>query len=220
MRPPPARERRSERARRIGNWLISTLAWGPLLLWVTWPLADDRFAWHPAVGYGGMAAVGLSWVYVGWAGVNRRRWPAVVALLVALCAPFSVAAGSDERATYAALSIVAGGLVSGVVSGSIVVLAVLVARVRDCGALEDAILLVAPLVVAEMVIGITAGAIIGDSGSPFLGVVAGLAAGLFVSIFCLSWVYGAIGIASSWAARRSEEGHQVGWWGEIEETAQ
>jgi hypothetical protein len=194
----------------MGNWTISTLAWGPLLLWVTWPLVDDRFAWHPAVGYGGIAALGLSWAYVGWAGVNQKRWPAAVALLVALCVSFSVTARSGDRFTFAALSIVAGGLLSGIVSGSIVVLAVLLAHVRDYGALEDAILLVAPLVIAAMMIGITTGAIVRDSGSLFLGAAAGLGAGLFVSIFCLSWVYGVIGIASSWLAKRFEEGQEEG----------
>jgi hypothetical protein len=207
----PTDKRKREQLRRAGGWLISTLAWGPLTVWVAWPRLDSRLAWHPVVGYSGIVALALSWVYVGRLGVNGNRLPTVVAILVAFNGSFAVAAGSSDIGAFAAGSIVGGGLMSGIASALIVILAVLAVQVRDYGSLEDQILLTAPLVVAAMMAGITVGAIARDAGTLLLGLMAGLAAAAIVSVFVLSWVYGAVGIASSWVARRGDSIEPT-WW--------
>jgi hypothetical protein len=202
------------RTKQVGNWLISTLAWGPLLAWVAWPLLDERLSWHAAVGYSGMVALALNWVYHGRLGVNKGRWPMFVGIAVAFSVSFSVAARSTAIGTFAALSVVVGGLASSIVSALIVVLAVCMVRVPDYGTLEDTILLAAPLIVAAKMAGITAGAIAHNWGSLVLGILAGLGAGTILSVFCLGWVYGAVGIAASWAAKNAVTSDQVWWMGE------
>jgi hypothetical protein len=100
------------------------------------------------------------------------------------------------------------------VGGLIVVLAVRLVRVPDYGALEDTLLLAAPLVIAAQMAGIVAGAIAHNWGSLVLGVLVGLGMGVFVSVFCLGWVYGAIGIALTWAAKDAVTSDYMWWVGE------
>jgi hypothetical protein len=189
--------------RQIGNWLISTLAWGPLLLWVTWPRFDARLAWHPLVGYSGIIALLLSWAYSGRFGITHRRWPAIAAVLVTFGISFVVAAQSANVGIFTALSVGVGTLMSSIVCGLIVVVSVRVNQVRNYGALEDAILLVAPMIVAAAIAGVTSGALVTDAVHILVVIVASLFAGAVVAIFVLAWIYAAIGIASSWAAKRS-----------------
>lgn len=197
--------------RQIGNWLISTLAWGPLLLWVIWPRFDARLAWHPLVGYSGVIALALTWIYSGFFGLVHKRWTAFVAVPVAFSASFSVAAHASDIGTFTAVSIAGGGFVSGIVSGLIVVVAVCVSRVQDYGALEDTILMIVPLIEAAMIAGITGGAIVASSGRLFVGLAAGLGASAIVSIFVLSWVYGVVGITAALVERHSTKRDLV-WW--------
>jgi hypothetical protein len=207
-------EHKQARLQRIGRWLVSTLAWGPLLVWVAWPLLDERMAWHPLAGYSGMLALLLNWAYHGRYGVNQHRWPTFVAVGVAFNVSFSVAARAEAVGTFAAVSALAGALVGGLVVGLIVVVAVRLARVRDYGLLEDQVLLAAPLIVGAKMAGITTGAITHGWDSLLLGVLAGLAAGAVVSIFCLAWVYSAVGVAAWWVVRREQRSGAAPyvWW--------
>lgn len=78
-------------------------------------------------------------------------------------------------------------------------------------ALEDTILLTAPGVEGAMIASITIGSIDSDPGTLPIGIAAGLAADLVVSVFVLAWVYGAVGIALSWVVKILDEPHQA-WW--------
>ena len=98
--------------------------------------------------------------------------------------------------------------------GLIVVVAVRVSQVRNYGALEDAILLVAPLTEAAIIAGVTSGALVGDAVHMLIAIAASLLAAAIVSIFVLAWTYAAIGIASSWIAKRSVGLDQV--WREMD----
>ncbi|MBN1584584.1 MAG: hypothetical protein JXA89_28010 [Anaerolineae bacterium] len=198
---------------QIGNWLISTLAWGPLLLWLIWPRFDARLSWHPLVGYSGAIALILNWVYNGIFGLTHRRWPIIVAILVAFNASFAIAARPNDLVTFTAVSVAGGGFVFGIVSGLIVVIATCLNRVQNYGDLEDTILLIAPLVQAAMIAGITSGAMATYPGMPFTGLAAGLAAGAFVSFFVLPWVYGIINTVAAMIVDRSD-GHDPVYWKE------
>jgi hypothetical protein len=192
------------RYERVGHWLISALEWGPLFSWVAWPLLDDDLAWHPLVGYAAMIALILNWVHNGARGVHHKRWPIAVGVLAAFSVSFSVAQRSADVGRFMAVSILAGALIEAVVGALIVVVAVLAARVRDYGRLEDALILSLPLLIAAIIAGITAGTIEAGTGKLLLGLAAGLGAGVILAIFVLAWVYGTIGIAATWVDRVRE----------------
>ena len=193
------------RYERVGHWLISALEWGPLFSWVAWPLFDDELAWHPLVGYAAMIALALNWVHNGLRGVHHKRWPILIGVLAAFSVSFSVALRSADVGRFTAVSILAGVLIEALVGALIVVVAVLAARVRDYGQLEDAILLSIPLLIAAIIAGITAGTIEAATGKLLLGLAAGLGAGVILSIFCLACVYGTIGIDATWVEKVSQE---------------
>jgi hypothetical protein len=133
---------------------------------------------------------------------------------VAFAVSYAVAARPGDVGRFAAVSVLAGTLVSSLVGGLIVIVAVRLARVRDYGLLEDRVLLAAPLIVSAKMVGITAGTIIRGWGSLLPGLLAGLAVGTILSIWVLAWVYGAVGIAACWVERRERQSgalEQV-WW--------
>lgn len=190
---------------RIGRWLASAIAWGPLLIWVLWPRLDARLVWSPMVGYSSVVALLIVWVYTAQRFPPRSNGPTLVAVGIAFNVSFAVAARTDDVGTFAAISLVIGSLVAGVVSGLIVVVAVRLARIVDYGTLEDVLLLTMPLVQGATLAGITAGSISGDRQYLLLGILAGLMAGVILSILCLGWIYGIIGLVSSYLARHSSE---------------
>ena len=199
------RLRAGEWRERFGHWLASTVAWGPLLLWVLWPCLDPRFAWSPVVGTSSMVALLIVWVYTAQRFPPHSNGPTLVAVGIAFNVSFAVAARTEDVGTFAALSLAAGSLVSGVASGLIVIVAVRLARIQDYGTLEDVLLMTVPLIQGTMLVGITVGAISADRRHLPFGIAAGLMAGIILSILNLGWIYGIIGLVSSYLARRSGE---------------
>ena len=199
------RRQATEWTERTGRWLASTIAWGPLLLWVLWPCLDARFFWHPIVGTSSIIALVVVWIYTARRFPPRTNGPTLVAVGVAFNVSFAVAAQTDDVGTFAAISLAMGSLAAGVVSGSIVVVAVRLARIRDYGTLEDALLMTAPLIQGATIAGITAGSIAADHRYLLLGILAGLVAGMILSILNLGWIYGIIGLVSSYLARDDGE---------------
>ena len=190
---------------RIGRWLASAIAWGPLLIWVLWPRLDARLAWSPMVGYSSTIALLIVWVYTAQRFPPRSNGPTLVAVGVAFNVSFAVAARTDDVGTFAAISLVMGSLVAGAASGLVVVVGVRLARIGDYGTLEDVLLLTVPLVQGATLAGITAGSISTDRRHLLLGIFGGLMAGVILSTFCLGWIYGIIGLVSSYLARHSRE---------------
>lgn len=184
--------------------MISTLTFGPLLAWILWPRFDPRLEWHPLVGTISALALALSWAYSGHWGLTHKRWPVYVSVLTVFNAAFAVTTRSNDIAAFTAASVAGGGFACGILGGLIVIVAIYLNRARHYGDLEDTLLLIAPLVEAAMIAGITAGAMVTYPGWPFTGLAAGLAAGTFVSFFVLSWVYGVMNTVATLIVDRRE----------------
>jgi hypothetical protein len=128
-----------------------------------------------------------------------------VAVGIAFSVSLVVVARTDDVGAFAAISLVVGGLVAGPISGLIVVIAVLLARIQDYGTLEDALLMAVPLIQGTIVAGITAGAIATDRRHLLLDILAGLLAWAILSVLCLGWIYGIIGLVSLCLDKYSSE---------------
>jgi hypothetical protein len=208
------RSRANELGERIGRWLISSVAWGPLLLWVLWPSLDVRFSWHPLVGVSSVAALLVAWVYTARYGLAHSKVPTWIALGIIFDVCFAVAAQAGEFHTFAAISLILGSPVGGIVCGLIVIVAVRLVRIRDYGALEDALLLSVPLTQSAIVVGTTVGVVSADRSALVLGIAAGLMFGLMLSILNLAWIYGILGLISSWLAKYEDDSPAMWWVGE------